>query len=178
METQSPLLYRLVILVFTVFVASCSEVASQVAGKLEEQFKQPPHRTITIKDIDQTWPARISDINGQDVLLALVTQQPSLQPNAFDASYVESLMKSIYALGPVRDNMTRLKLYSSTANYWTGSGSYWILFVLPDKALTTITWVYLSKGPHSIYAEDTQLYNIDFMPPVNLNLDISGIVPF
>jgi hypothetical protein len=145
---------------------------------LEEQFPQPLYKVIKIRDNSDTWPAQISSINGQDVLLALTSKQPDSDPSIFTKTYFESLMRSVYALGPVKGNAINLRLYSGTGDYWTGSGSYWILFVLPDKALNTITWVYLSKEMHGIYAETTQLYNTDFMPPYQLNLDISGVMPF
>jgi hypothetical protein len=124
------------------------------------------------------WPAQISDINGQDVILALTVSPPNLSPDQFTLKYVESLMKSIFALGPVKGNAINLKLYYGTANYWTGSGDYYILFILPDKALNTITWVYLAKEKHLVYEAATQLYNTDFLPPYKLNLDISGVMPF
>jgi hypothetical protein len=144
---------------------------------LEERFPQPQHKTIRIRDNSTTLPAQIHSINGQDVLLALTTSRNS-DPTKFTKAYFESLMRSVYALGPVKGNAINLKLYSGTGDYWTGSGDYWILFVLPDKALSTITWVYLSKERHNIYAESTQLYNTDFMPPYELDLDISGVMPF
>ena len=154
------------------FLGSCKEMAEV----FEEQFSQPPHKTIRIRDSDKTWFAQISDINGQDVLLALTKVQPD--PSSFTKSYIEDLMQSVYALGPVKGNAINLKLYSGALDYWTGSGDYYILFVLPDKSLSTITWAYLSKEMHSIYATSTQLYNTDFLPPYKLNLDISGMMPF
>jgi hypothetical protein len=157
---------------FVVFLGSCNEVTAV----LDEEFQQPSHKTIKIRDIDENWPAQISDIAGRDVLLTLTASAPAM--GNFTLGYVESLTKFAFALGPVKGNAINLKLYSGTADYWTGSGNYWIVFVLPDKSLSTISHVYLSKVPHNIYAENTQLYNIDFMPPFEVTLDISGIMLF
>jgi hypothetical protein len=167
----------LCLVVFTTFFVSCYEIVDEIAGMLEEQFPQPPHKTIKIKDSSgsENWPVHISEIAGQDVLLALTDKQPN--PSNLD---VESIMTSqVYALGEVRkDGTINLKLFHNVGDYWTGSGNYWIFFVLPDKSLSTITWLYMSKGSHNIYAENTQLYNTDFVGPIVLDIDISGVVPF
>jgi hypothetical protein len=162
--------------VFIIFLGSCNDATEALGKMVDKQFEKPPHKTIKIKDVDNTWPAKISDINGQDVLLALTSSEPD--PTQFTAAYVESLMRSVFALGPVKDNTINLKLYSGTLDYWTGSGDYWILFVLPNKSLSKITSVYLSNGSYRIYSENTLLYNTDFMPPYQLNLDLSGVLPF
>jgi hypothetical protein len=162
----------LCLVIFTTFLASCDAV-SEV---LEEQFPQPPHKTIKIRDSSNSknWPVKIDELaqmKGQDVLLALTKIQPD--PKKFaDTSYVESLITSVYALNNIGMIRSGLKLYSGTLNYWTGSGDYWVIFVLPDKSLSKISSLYLSKGKHHIYAENTQLYNIDFLGPIELDLEI------
>ena len=166
-----------------IFFGSCNEVSEMFEQVFEEQFPQPPHRTIKIKDdVSNTLPTspRISDINGKDVLLMLTDAQPTLDQSFLTADYFTKLMESVFALGPVKTNAINLKLYTGTMDYWTGSGDYWIIFVLPNKALSRITSVYLSKNRHHIYEENTQLYNIDFLPPYNadLDIDISGALPF
>jgi hypothetical protein len=36
----------------------------------------------------------------------------------------------------------------------------------------------MSKQPHNFYAENTYLTNIDFMPAVDIDLDIKDMLPF
>jgi hypothetical protein len=162
----------LCLVIFTTFLASCDAV-SEV---LEEQFPQPPHKTIKIRDSSnsENWPVNIRELSkmkDQDVLLALTPNQPD--PKEFiNASYVEKLITSVYALNRISRISSGLPLHSGTLDYWTGSGNYWVIFVLPDRSLSKISSLYLSKGRHHIYADTTQLYNVDFLGPIELNLEI------
>ncbi|MDR2658609.1 MAG: hypothetical protein LBC27_01280 [Spirochaetaceae bacterium] len=140
---------------------------------LEEFFEQPAHKTIIISDSDPDYAARISEINNKTILLALTTVRPV--PQSIDMS---ELLNSVYTIGKVTRNKINLKLYSNGVDYWTGNGSYWIIFVLPDGRADYISWAYISKQPHNFYAENTYLNNIDFMPPVFVDMDTSGILPF
>jgi hypothetical protein len=158
-------LYGLCLTVFIILLGSCEAA--------ESFFEQPPHKTIVVTDSDAAYPARISDINNKTILLALSSGKPD--PNNID---INTLMDSVYTIGRVTRNKINLKLYSGAADYWTGSGYYWILFVLPDGRAEHISLGYISKQPHNFYAENTYLNNIDFMPPIDLNLDISSVLPF
>jgi hypothetical protein len=167
--TMRMYLPALCLVVFTTFLASCDAMSEM----LEKQFPQPTRKTIRIRD-DPYSPddsAKMSDID-QDVLLVLTKVQPD--PNMFTVSYIEFLKRTeVCALNRVNN----LKLFENVVNYWTGSGTYWIFFVLPDKSLSRITWLYRSKGQHLIDAETTLLYNTDFEHPMKLDLDISGMIP-
>jgi hypothetical protein len=154
------------IAIFIVFTGSCSEIA--------EFLNQPGHKGVVVTDSDLTWQARIREINGKTIFLVLVKNKP-----AIDTINLQSLMKtSIYSIDKVISNKIDFKLYTGELDYWTGSGEYYVLFVVPDKRAENVSQIYLSKQRHDFYAETTRMTNIDFMPPVDMNIDISGILPF
>ncbi|MDR0409159.1 MAG: hypothetical protein LBH18_02000 [Spirochaetaceae bacterium] len=136
-------------------------------------LEQPPHKTIIVSDSDPDYPARIKDINNKTILLALTTIRPVPQ----DIN-MEELLNSVYTIGKVTRNKISLKLYHGGIDYWRDGGDYWVVFVLPDGRAEHISWAYVSKQPHNFYAENTYLNNIDFMPPIDINLDTSGYLPF
>jgi hypothetical protein len=145
---------------------SCSEEISKL-------FEESPNKAIVITDQDLSYATKIRDINSKVIFLALVELRPS-----FTNINMSDLMNSIYSIGRIKNNKIELKLYSGSAAYWTGTGNYWILFILPDGRAEHISHIYLSKEPHDFYDEDTYLINTDFMPPVAIDLDISGVLPF
>jgi hypothetical protein len=158
-------IYKLYIAILLVPLVSCSDVM--------DFLEQPTHKTIIISDSDSDYPAQIKDINNKTILLALTTIRPVPQ-----TIKMSELMSSVYTIGKVTRNKINLKLYSNGIDYWTGDGSFWVIFVLPDERAEHISWAYASKQPHSFYAENTYLNNIDFMPPVDINIDTSGMLPF
>jgi hypothetical protein len=158
-------IYVLCLAVLIFSLVSCDEVM--------DFLEQPPHKTIIISDSDTSYPAQIKDINNKVILLALTDIRPV--PQSIEVS---KLMNSVYTIGKVSNNKINLKLYSNAIDYWKGGGDYWILFLLPDGRAEHISLVYISKQPHNFYAENTYLNNIDFMPPVDIDFDTSGILPF
>jgi hypothetical protein len=151
---------------FAIFTGSC--------GEMSEFLKQPPHKSIIITDSDPNWTARIKEINNTSIFLALIKNKPDI--NNLNAS---SLIKnSVYSIDDVRNNRINFKLYTGELNYWTGNGEYWVVFVVPDKRLEHISYVYASKQRHNFYAEETRLTNVDFMPAVKTNIDLGGLLPF
>jgi len=78
----------------------------------------------------------------------------------------------------VQNNTIKLKIFSGALKYWTGTGSYWVFFVIPEGE--TITHLYMSKEGHYFSTKTTYLVNTDFQPPILLDppIDISGTLPF
>ena len=160
------MLYRIFgLALLTIFQGSCEAV--------EDFVEQPEHKTITISDSDPDWTARISDINDKTIILALMP----LRPTAADIT-PRLFRNFVYAMGKVTRNKIHLKLYKNRIEYWTGTGSYWVVFVLPDENATHISLMYVSKQAYGFYTDDTYLTNIDFMPPVDIDLETKYILPF
>jgi hypothetical protein len=147
------------------FMGACQDVASFL--------KQPANKTIVITDSDLTWSARIRDINDKTIFLALFDSAPDI-----NAMNISALMKSVYSIGKVIDNKIDFRLYTDGVDYWRESGDYWVVLVLPNERVSYISLVYASRGRQNFNAQRVYMTNTDFMPPVNANLDISGVLPF
>jgi hypothetical protein len=156
--------YGLCIAVFSIFAVSCQQ-ASDFLG-------QSANKTIVITDSDPSDPTSIRRINGKDVFLALLESKPDV--SAINAS---ALIKSVYSIGKVTGNKIDLRLHYDGVDYWRGYGDYWVIFALLESG-NRISWAYASKSMKNFYAQRTYLTNTDFMAPVDVDIDINGVLPF
>jgi hypothetical protein len=116
----------------------------------------------------------VSGINGNYIMLVLYDASRDPSFNNIDES---ELMSYPFAIGEIKDGLIDLKL-TSKLDYWMGEGNYWIMFFLPNGRGEKISNGYISKEPHYVYKNITYFSNKDFMPPVVINLDLTGMVPF
>jgi hypothetical protein len=147
------------------FIGACQDI--------ESFLEQPVNKTIVITDSDPTWGAQIRNINDKTVFLALLESEPTIN----DIN-ISTLMKFVYSIGKVTNNKIDFRLYINGVDYWRGNGDYWVVFVLPNERVSHISWVYASKGFQNFDEQRVYMTNTDFMPPVDANLDISGVLPF
>jgi hypothetical protein len=156
--------YGLWIAIFSMFTVSCQQVS--------DFLEQPVNKTIVITDSDQSWPTSIRGINGKDVFLALLESKPDV--SAINAS---AMIKAVYSIGKVNGNKIDLRLHYDGVDYWRGNGDYWVMFALLEPG-NRVSRAYSSKGMQNFNSERTYLTNTDFMAPVNVDIDINGVLPF
>jgi hypothetical protein len=162
-----------VVLVFS-FV-SCSK-AAELFDQSMEFLAQPEHKNIIISDSNAEWPVQIKDINNKIILLSLLGSKPDDLTTLKKSDLLNS--NSIYTIGKVSKNRIVLKLYNKTVEYWTGKGSYYVVFLTSDAQDANKSMGYISTAAHSFNATNTYLNNGDFAGPVELNININGALPF
>jgi hypothetical protein len=168
-----------------------------------ELLKQPEHKTITISDSaddnypnwgvelelikglynwyfsPKSYPPQIKDINNKIVLVSLL--RDDLLTLIMDGGLQKSDFlnsKSIYTIGRVTNNKINLKLYTNGVDYWTGTGKYYILFLISENDASKLSDVYYSPMPHDFSTANTHLNNIDFLGPWPFSIDITDTLPF
>jgi hypothetical protein len=156
--------YGFCIAVFFIFAVSCQQIS--------DFLEQPANKTILITDSDPSDPTSIRRINGKDVFLALLESKPDL--SAINAS---ALIKSVYSIGKVTGNKIDLRLHHEGVDYWSGSGDYWVIFAQLEND-NRISRAYASKNRKNFHSQRTYLTNTDFMAPVDVDIDINGVLPF
>jgi hypothetical protein len=159
------------VFMLTATFAGCGAVGSTLMNMLPDSEE---YKRIVIYDTDPLYKVQIKDLNGQRVILAL--WDAKTEP-AFDKITGEELMEKPFSIGEIKNSSIDLKL-SYMLDRWTDSGDYWVLFALPDKRGDKVSNGYISKEPHRIFKQTTWLFNGDFMLPVILNIDLTGVLPF
>jgi hypothetical protein len=147
-------------------LAGCDRL-SDVAPQASEQ------KRVDIKDTDLKHQFTIRSIPETDyILLALAESKPNVSnPN------ISALMKSNVTIGKrSRAGFLDLPIYEGFLDYWTGSGSYWVVFVQLNSNATFASRIVISKEKMDFYDRTTYLRNVDFMLPLELDLDIGDIL--
>lgn len=136
-------------------------------------FEKQPVKVIYVTDSDPSYTTvQIKELENRHLVVALLENTPSVAGIS-----AEEIMAAPYSIGKVESGAIRLRL-TSGLDYWNGKGSYWVIFFLIDGRADTIDKVYISKTKHSISKATTYLSNNDFMPRIDINVDISGFLPF
>jgi hypothetical protein len=162
------------VVLFFSFV-SCNK-AAELFEQSMEFLEQPAHKTIIISDSKADWPVQIKDINNKVILLSLLSSIPEDPATLKKSDLLNS--NSIYTIGKVSKNRIVLKLYNKTVEYWTGKGSYYVVFLASDAQDLNKSMGYVSTEAHSFNATNTYLNNGDFGGPLELNIDIRSSLPF
>jgi hypothetical protein len=141
-----------------------------------EFLEQPEHKNIIISDSKAEWQVQIKDINNKVILLSLLDSIPEDPTTLKKSDLLNS--NSIYTIGKVAKNRIMLKLYSRGVEYWTGKGSYYVIFLVSDEQDANKSTGYVSAGSYSFNATNTYLNNGNFSSPGTLNINIKGSLPF
>lgn len=138
-------------------------------------FEKQTYKRLIISDIDslpQSTAVSIQAIEGEYALVVLLANWPDLSKLS-----VDQILSSPYAVTKVKDGIIDTKL-SAKFDYWDGAGAYWIVILLPDSRAETVSYGFLSKDVHSFFQKITYVSSMDIAPPVKLNLDLRGFIPF
>ncbi|MDR2521116.1 MAG: hypothetical protein LBC72_00985 [Spirochaetaceae bacterium] len=139
-------------------------------------FDLSPSRTIVISESTvETADMHLSDIGPNDfMLLALLRDVGSDWAQNLQLA---DLTQTAFTIGRIENKKFERKLVNFNLDYWTGSGSYWIAFVMADGQMKYINLGYLSKQPVHISAKNpiTYLTNLDFAGNVEMKIDISDL---
>jgi hypothetical protein len=129
-------------------------------------------KNIIITDIDPVYQVQIHALTDEQRII-LVLWDAATQPNPNEIRS-DQLLKMPFSIGKIQNGVINVRL-SEQLDWWTGTGNYWILFLLVDQRGEKAYSGYISKEPHYINEKTTRIYNKDFMLPVTLNLDLSGV---
>ncbi|GMO22696.1 MAG: hypothetical protein LBG79_01495 [Spirochaetaceae bacterium] len=133
-------------------------------------FEKHDHKDLIISDTDPNYQVQIKDIEGKYIIVVLIEGTPNL--NSLTA---DDIINSPYSIGRVKTGIINVRL-SKILDYWDGSGSYWIAFLLPTDNGRKVTLGYLSKGMTFFDQSITFVSNDDFDPPLPLNIDIGNML--
>jgi hypothetical protein len=166
------------ILSFTVLAfsfVSCNK-AAELFEQPMEFLEQPAHKNIIISDSNAEGSVQIKNINNKVILLSLLGSMPENPATLKKSDLLNS--NSIYTIGKVSKNRIVLKLYNRSVEYWTGRGSYYVVFLTSDEQDANKSTGYVSTGAHSFNASNTYLNNGDFLPLGTLDINITSSLPF
>ena len=139
-------------------------------------FDMSPSRTIVISESSvPTAEMHLSDIDpNQFIILALLREVGSDWAANLQLA---DLTGTAFSIGRVENKKFERKLVNINLDYWVGSGSYWIAFVMADGQMKYVNLGYLSKQPVHISSKNpiTYLTNLDFAGNVEMKIDISDL---
>ena len=164
---------------FTGLIIACVMTLSSCPDKLT--FTTTPAYTVSIEDTTApTYDMRLGDINKD--LFIIVALLKEVTPDWANTLSQEDLTGTAFSVNQIVNGHFETKLVKANLDYWAGSGSYWIAFVMADRRMDRVQLGYLSK--EKIYFPEKgnliKLTNLDFMGSVEMEIDISGMfyVPF
>ena len=165
--------------VFTGLIAVCVITFSSCPENLT--FTASPSRTISIRDTNaEVYEMRLNEINKNlFIIIALLKEVTTDWASTLSQ---DDLTETAFSVNQIENGYFETKFVKASLDYWVGSGSYWVAFVMADSRMTKIELGYLSK--EKIYfaenANHIELTNLDFMGSVEMEIDIKDMffVPF
>ncbi|MDR2601575.1 MAG: hypothetical protein LBC53_03880 [Spirochaetaceae bacterium] len=142
-------------------------------------FNATPSHTIYISEHEnpKLGDMHLSSIGPDQFLILALIENLSEDGNWAEMLTREDLTRVAFSVGQIVDGVFEKKLVDTGLNYWVGSGSYWIVFVMADGKMSKVELGYLSKQKVYIAKNShiTRLTNLDFMGSVQMLIDIADM---
>ncbi|MDR0550559.1 MAG: hypothetical protein LBG72_00920 [Spirochaetaceae bacterium] len=136
-------------------------------------FESSPSRTVVITEVQNENAAMSLNNIGPDQFILLTL----LSNKNITSLTTDDITKVAFTVGKIENGKFEAKMVRVNLELWTGSGSYWTVFIMVDGKVKRAQLGYLSKEQHYIAPNQNYVYftNLDFMGNVEMDIDLSDL---